>query len=517
MEQRLASRNGTRINRRDALRIGLAAGVLGATGGLLGSSRTARADAGGRSPDATCGLIEPTAGTWDMWLFSSASGLRVGAPPGAGMTQQELRSLESLAAQRQSSLDRIRFWDAGAVYRWAGIGADMMARLGFGINPLNGQPLAGLTLNRNLALVMTAIYDATIAAWDSKYAHNRSRPSEIDPRLTTAVEVPRSPSYPSEHAAVAGAASTILAYLYPSQQSALQGMVAEEVLTRQVAGVEFPSDVAAGLELGQHVGAAAIQRAKTDGAEIAWSGTIPTVDPTGHGNPLWNGTNPIFPSAGSWKTWVLTSGSQFRSAQYPDSGSLPGMADLDGVVNFNRALNGPNFARNAEAFLAQTNAGQITGELQALSQRIHEEGLENNPPRSARVYALHGVAGHDAMVACFESKYHYWRIRPFQAHAGLVTLFPTPNHPSYPAAHGAGSGAAGAISAYLFPRDAAALVAAQTLLAQSRLWAGIHYQTDIDAGLAQGQAVAQLVIGKRGNIDGLPSAAAASTLEACKT
>lgn len=517
METRLASRQPTRINRRDALRIGLAAGVLGATGGLLGSSRTARADAGGRSPDATCGLIEPTAGTWDMWLFSSASGLRVEAPPGAAMTQQELRSLESLAAQRQALLDRIRFWDAGAVYRWVGIGNDMMARLGLGINPLNGQPLAGLTISRNVALVMTAIYDATIAAWDSKYAYHRSRPSEIDPRLTSAIGVPRSPSYPSEHAAVAAAASTILAYLYPSQQSALQGMVAEDVLTRQVAGVEFPSDVAAGLELGQQVGAAAIQRAKTDGAEIPWSGTIPTVDPTGHGNPLWSGTNPIFPSAGTWKTWVLTSGSQFRSGQYPDFGSSAGIADLGGVVNFNRALTGPNFARNAEAFLAQTNAGQFLGEFQALSQRIQEEGLHDNPPRSARVYALHAVTQHDAMVACFEAKYHYWRIRPFQASPGLVTLFPTPNHPSYPAAHGAGSGAAGVISAYLFPRDATALVAAQTMLAQSRLWAGIHYQTDIDAGLAQGQAVAQLVLSTRGKIDGLPSPAAAPTLAGCET
>src|SRR5712664_1808735 len=186
MESKLAA-DRLGYNRRDVLRLGLAAGVLGASGALLGAQRIARADQGGRSPDATCALIEPTAGTWTPWLFSSVSGLRAAPPPGAAMIQDELRSLEALAAQRQSLLDRIRFWDAGAVYRWAGIAADMMARLGFGINPLNGQPLAGLTINRNLALVMTAIYDATIAAWDSKYVYNRQRPSQIDPRLTTAV------------------------------------------------------------------------------------------------------------------------------------------------------------------------------------------------------------------------------------------------------------------------------------------------------------------------------------------
>jgi membrane-associated phospholipid phosphatase len=511
------------INRRDVLRLGLAAGVLGATGGLLGAGRVVRAEEG-KTLDAACGPIEPTAGKWDLWLFNSVRGLRAAAPPGAAMTQKELRKLEGLAAQRQALLDRIRFWDAGAVYRWVGIGLDMMGKFGFGINPLNGAPLAGLTLNRNIALVMTSIYDATIATWDSKYAYNRLRPSQIDPRLSTAVAVPASPSYPSEHAAIAGAASTILGHLYPSQTGALAAMVDEDVLTRQVAGVEFPSDVAAGLELGQHVGAAAIQRAMADGAEVPWSGTLPTSDPTGRGDPVWTPplnpatglpTAPIYPNAGSWKTWVMTSGGQFRAPLFPSL--TGGLSDLSGVVNFNRDTNGPNFARNAEAFLAQTNAGQFLGEFQALSQRIEEERLSDNPPRTARVYALHAVAGHDAMVACFESKYHYMRLRPFQASPGLKTLFPTPNHPSYPAAHGAGSGAAGAISAFLFPRDADALVSAQQMLAQSRLWAGIHYQTDIDAGLAQGRAVAQLVMDKRGKIDGVSSAAASAAVPECET
>ena len=117
---------------------------------------------------------------------------------------------------------------------------------------------------------------------------------------------------------------------------------------------------------------------------------------------------------------------------------------------------------------------------------------------------------HDAMVACWDAKYFYWRIRPFQAHPGLGTLFPTPNHPSYPAAHGAGSGAAGAMGAYLFPRDAAFFTDNANQLAQSRLWAGIHYQSDIDVGLALGRTVAQTVIDQRANVDGSQSAGAAA-------
>jgi membrane-associated phospholipid phosphatase len=66
-----------------------------------------------------------------------------------------------------------------------------------------------------LALMNVAIYDATIAAWEAKYTYNRPRPSEADPSLATVVPNPSSPSYPSEHAVAAGAAATVLAYLFP--------------------------------------------------------------------------------------------------------------------------------------------------------------------------------------------------------------------------------------------------------------------------------------------------------------
>jgi hypothetical protein len=63
--------------------------------------------------------------------------------------------------------------------------------------------------------------------------------------------------------------------------------------------------------------------------------------------------------------------------------------------------------------------------------------------------ALAHVAGGDAMIACFEAKYHYWFWRPFQAipQAGVdgnpatesdpswQPLAATPNFPEYPSAH----------------------------------------------------------------------------------
>ena len=137
-----------------------------------------------------------------------------------------------------------------------------------------------------------------------------------------------------------------------------------------------------------------------------------------------------------------------------------------------------------------------------IDQKIFEYRLDVNPPRAARVYALASIAAYDATVACWDAKYTYWAIRPFML--GVTPLFPTPNHPSYPAAHGCLSGAISAALAYLFPRDAAALNALGTEAGESRLWGGIHFRSDIETGLALSRAVAKLVI-ERAESDGSQS------------
>jgi hypothetical protein len=63
------------------------------------------------------------------------------------------------------------------------------------------------------------------------------------------------------------------------------------------------------------------------------------------------------------------------------------------------------------------------------------------------------VAYHDSVVACWDAKYIYWSMRPFQLDPEFKPLFTTPNHPSYPAAHSCASCAAGELLAWLFPRD----------------------------------------------------------------
>ena len=100
-----------------------------------------------------------------------------------------------------------------------------------------------------------------------------------------------------------------------------------------------------------------------------------------------------------------------------------------------------------------------------------------------------------------DRKYTYWAIRPFQLDPEVKPVFATPNHPSYPAAHACSSIAITRVFGYLFPPDAAAFAALGERAAESRIWAGIHYRSDIDAGRQLAHGVADKVI-ERASKDG---------------
>ena len=156
-----------------------------------------------------------------------------------------------------------------------------------------------------------AMYDATIAAWESKYFYNRPRPSETDPTLAAVLPTPRSPSYPSEHAATAGAAATVLSYFFPDEAASFQAMAEEAAQSRVLAGVQFPSDSAAGLELGRQVAEQVIAVAKADGSDAVWSGTVPT------GPCMWVGDKPGNMTLPDWKPILLTAADEFGRRPRP--------------------------------------------------------------------------------------------------------------------------------------------------------------------------------------------------------
>ena len=103
----------------------------------------------------------------------------------------------------------------------------------------------------------------------------RPRPTAFDSSLTATLPNPQSPSYPSEHASVAGAASTVLAYLFPDKADEFKARARESAQVWVEAGLHYPSDVKAGLELGQAAGALIVEWAKKDGSDRIGAVDIP--------------------------------------------------------------------------------------------------------------------------------------------------------------------------------------------------------------------------------------------------
>jgi membrane-associated phospholipid phosphatase len=418
--------------------------------------------------------LEPGAGQWRTWVISSGADYRVAPPPGPAETRKELRELGDLiAGNTAADRQQIQHWDAGSpAYRW--------------IDLLNQRYLAGAPTpfpSRLYAYVAMAMYDATIATWESKYFYNRPRPSDLDHNLATSLPVPGSPSYPSEHSPTAWAAATVLAHFLPSEAASFEAMAQQAGSSRVRAGLQYPSDDQAGKALGQLVAQAVIQKAGGDGSDVVWAGSVPT------GPCKWVGSNPGNAAAANWKPLLLSSPGQFRPAPPPACDSPQVQAEATTVRTFPRS-----FVTNYKAYYWQSPEGLQTWSFRYLDKWMFEDGLDRNPPRAARAYALLAAVFFDAFIASQDGKFAYWYLRPHQLDPGITPLFAVPNFPSYPSNHSTFSAARAEVLAYLFPEHASAARAIGKEAGDSRIWAGIHYPMDNLAGVQLGTSVAQVFI-----------------------
>jgi membrane-associated phospholipid phosphatase len=419
--------------------------------------------------------IEPGAGAWRTWVISSGKDFRVPPPPKASDTRRELESLEDIMSHNDAQArQQIAFWDAGSpAYRW--------------IDLINARVLAATPttpyVHRVYTYVALAMYDATVATWESKYHYNRPRPSELDHDLPTALPVPRSPSYPSEHAAAAQAAASVLAFFLPAEAASFQTMAEEAAWSRVQAGLQYPSDYTAGLALGRAVAERVIAKATADGSSIPPTGVVPV------GPCKWIGTNPGNQAAANWGPLLLTSPGQFRPAAPPACDSAQVLAETETVRTFPRT-----FATNYKAFYWQSPEGLQVWPYRYADKWMFEDGLDQNPPRAARTYALVAAVLFDSFIASQDGKFTFWYIRPSQLNPAIVPLFAVPPFPSYPSNHSTFSAARSEMLAYLFPTRAAFIRALGKEAGDSRIWAGIHFPMDNVAGVQLGKSVANVFI-----------------------
>jgi len=152
------------------------------------------------------------------------------------------------------------------------------------------------------------------------------------------------------------------------------------------------------------------------------------------------------------------------------------------------------FVTNYKAFYWQSPEGRSTWPYRYADKWISEDRLDQNPPRVARIYALVASVFFDAFIASQDGKYSYWYLRPNQLDPTIVTLFPTPNFPSYPSNHATFATAQSEVLAYLFPAHVEFIRAVAKEGGDSRVWAGIHYPMDLVSGNQLGNSVAQMFI-----------------------
>jgi hypothetical protein len=136
-------------------------------------------------------------------------------------------------------------------------------------------------------------------------------------------------------------------------------------------------------------------------------------------------------------------------------------------------------------------------------------------PEAAVLYCKHGMAGNEALITCFATKYKYNVIRPITyirnvlGHINWTSVIPTPPFPEYTSAHAVVSSAFAAILEEKFgenfsftDRSYDNLYGTRTFesfqeyvneAAQSRVYGGIHYQFAATEGIKQGRKVGEAV------------------------
>jgi acid phosphatase (class A) len=112
------------------------------------------------------------------------------------------------------------------------------------------------------------------------------------------------------------------------------------------------------------------------------------------------------------------------------------------------------------------------------------------PERLPRVAALFAEVLNDEGVVVGEAKDRFDRSRPCRVEPRLTPVLACPPNASYPSGHAAFGFAAALVLADMLPEKRAAILERARVFAQSRVVAGVHYPSDIEAGRVAGILVA---------------------------
>ena len=209
----------------------------------------------------------PTYGTVAPWNFDKATvvALRPLPPPALGSPEFQANMNELLDIAKKQTREQARiasFWSDGVgSYTPPGHWHRRAAIL------CHDNNFSEVRTARTFALLGTAMQDAGICCWDTKYYYYYPRPNQMSSKVKTSVGLPNFPSYTSGHSMFSGAGAEILAHIFPSEAEKLNAMALEASVSRMYGLIHYRFDCEVGLATGHKVGGYAVARAKTDGAE----------------------------------------------------------------------------------------------------------------------------------------------------------------------------------------------------------------------------------------------------------
>ena len=350
-----------------------------------------------------------------------------------------------------------------------------------------------------MGIVHAAIYDAVVAI-EGGY-----RPYAIAPTV---------PPNASVDAAVAAAAHRVLVGRFPEQQFNL-----DAIYLAYLEGIPDGEAETNGIAVGEEVGVGMLVLRANDGLDSI----VPYVQPT-PGPGVYEPTAPATPVGARLprvQTLALDDASQFRPNGPPALLSGEYARDFNEVKDLGRF---DSTVRSAEQtavarFWTDHDIPQWNRNLLRLADAAGLNSIE-----TARMLAMAHVAGGDAMIGCFDAKYHYLSWRPLHAIRRADTdgtpltaadpawqpLLPTPNHPEYPSAHACHTTSiAEALESFFGQSDVPfsldSLVTGETRsydrfkdaveeVNNARVWAGFHFRYADEDGSKLGRKVARFVV-----------------------
>ena len=365
-----------------------------------------------------------------------------------------------------------------------------------GLSPAEGHTIFGY--------VGIAVYDSVMAI------HDEFKPFAVDADA---------PNGASAEAAVAAAAHAILVKYLPAQKLT----ILDPALT--VSLDLIPDDQARkdGIAVGKEVAAELIEMRSDDGFREAVTYTPPDPPIPGVWIPT-AATPPIGPYLGLMRPFALESSDQFRPAGPPDLQSNAWARDYNEVKAYGSST---SKVRTEE----QTLAARFWAEAPVQQARNSFRGFVRDHDldvvQAARFMAMVSVVYADALIACFDAKYHFAFWRPITAiragdtdgndatvgdPAWSTLLAGTPNHPEYPSAHSCITPAGGIVISrflgtaridftipsltglgdrhYATPKDL------REDVSDARVWGGIHYRTSVVDGARIAQKTANYVLAR---------------------